>query len=394
MAKSDGDRPARRPATRLTRAGRDKSLTGPFVNPPVVHASTVLFESVDDMLGGRQRYVYGRRGTPTIEALETAIAEMDGAAGAVICPSGLNAAATALLSCLASGDHVLVTDSVYEPIRRLLDRTLAPLGIGITYFDPRIGGGIDPLLQPNTRAIYLESPGSLTFEMQDIPAIAAAAHKRDILVIADNTWATPLYHPVMKHGADISVLAATKHIGGHSDIMLGLVSANERAWNALKRTHGDLGLCAGPDDINLALRGLRTLAVRLERSSASAEQVARWLDSRREVARVLFPVLESDPGHTLWRRDMTGACGLFGVVLAGWSEARAKAFADALTLFGIGASWGGFESLVILSRPEKIRTAVPWKAEGPLLRLYVGLEDPADLIADLDAAFAHVANVE
>jgi cystathionine beta-lyase len=394
MAKSDGDRPARRPATRLTRAGRDKSLTGPFVNPPVVHASTVLFESVDDMLGGRQRYVYGRRGTPTIEALETAIAELDGAAGTVICPSGLNAAATALLSCVASGDHLLVTDSVYEPIRRLLDRTLAPLGIGVTYFDPRIGSGIDPLFQPNTRAIYLESPGSLTFEMQDIPAIAAAAHKRDILVIADNTWATPLYHPVMKHGADISVLAGTKHIGGHSDIMLGLVSANERAWNALKRTHGDLGLCAGPDDINLALRGLRTLAVRLERSSASAEKVARWLDSRREVARVLFPVLESDPGHALWRRDMTGACGLFGVVLAGWSEARAKAFADALTLFGIGASWGGFESLVILSRPEKIRTAVPWKGEGPLLRLYVGLEDPADLIADLDAAFAHVANVE
>jgi cystathionine beta-lyase len=393
MVKSDGARPARRPATRLTRAGRDKSLTGPFVNPPVVHASTVLFESVDDMLGGRQRYLYGRRGTPTIEALETAIAELEGAAGVVICPSGLNAAATALLSCLTSGDHVLVTDSVYEPIRRLLDRTLAPLGIAATYFDPRIAGGIEALFEQNTRAIYVESPGSLTFEMQDIPAIAAAAAKRDILVIADNTWATPLYFQALQRGAHLSVISGTKHIGGHSDLMLGLVSANERAWNTLKRTHGDLGLCAGPDDINMALRGLRTLAVRLERSAASGEKVARWLAARREVARVLFPVLENDPGHALWRRDMTGACGLFGVVLAGWSEARTKAFVDALTLFGIGASWGGYESLVILSRPEKIRTAVPWQAEGPLLRLYVGLEDPADLIADLEAAFVRAAEM-
>jgi cystathionine beta-lyase len=393
MVKSDGERPARRPATRLTRAGRDKSLTGPFVNPPVFHASTVLFESVDDMLGGRQRYVYGRRGTPTIEALETAITELEGAAGTIICPSGLNAAATALLACLASGDHVLVTDSVYEPIRRLLDRTLASLGIAATYFDPRIAGGVEALLRPNTRAVYVESPGSLTFEMQDIPAIAAAAAKRDILVIADNTWATPLYFPALKRGADLSVLSGTKHIGGHSDLMLGLVSANDRAWSALKRTHGDLGLCAGPDDINMALRGLRTLAIRLERSAASGEKVARWLSARREVARVLFPVLESDPGHALWRRDMTGACGLFSVVLDGWSETRVKAFVDALTLFGIGASWGGYESLVSLARPEKIRTAVPWRAEGPLVRFYVGLEDPADLIADLDAAFAQTADV-
>jgi cystathionine beta-lyase len=353
----------------------------------------VLFDSVDEMLAGRQRYVYGRRGTPTVEALETAIAELEGAAGTVICPSGLNAAATALLSCLSSGDHVLVTDNVYEPVRRLLDRTLAPMGITATYFDPGIAGGIEALFLPNTRAIYTESPGSLTFEMQDIRAIADAAARRDIVVIADNTWATPLYHPVLKQGAHLSVLSATKHIGGHSDIMLGLVSANEQAWSALKRVHGDLGLCAGPDDISLALRGLRTLAVRLERSAVSGEAVARWLSGRPEVARVLFPVLETDPGHALWRRDMTGACGLFGIVLAGWSEARAKAFVDSLTLFGIGASWGGYESLVILSRPEKTRTAVPWRAEGPLLRLYVGLEDPADLIFDLEAAFANTANM-
>jgi cystathionine beta-lyase len=394
MVKSDGERPARRPATRLTRAGREKSITGPFVNPPVVHASTVLFDSVDDMLGGRQRYVYGRRGTPTLEALETAIAELEGAEGTVLCPSGLNAAATALLACLASGDHVLVTDNVYEPIRRLLDRTLAPLGIVATYFDPSIAGSIRTLFRSNTRAVYVESPGSLTFEMQDIPAIAAAAAERDILVIADNTWATPLHFSALKHGADVSVISATKHIGGHSDVMLGLVSAGERAWEAVKRTHSDLGLCAGPDDIYMTLRGLRTLAVRLERSAASGERIARWLAGRREVARVLFPVLETDPGHTLWRRDMTGACGLFGVVFAGWSEKRAKAFIDALTLFGIGASWGGFESLAILARPEKIRTAVPWRAEGPLVRLYIGLEDPDDLIADLDNAFARTANME
>ena len=393
MARSDDKRSERRPATRLAHLGRDKHLTGPFINPPVVHASTVLFDSVDDMIGGRQRYLYGRRGTPTSEALESAIADLEGAAGTVICPSGLNAAATALLSCLASGDHILVTDAVYEPVRRMLDRTLAPLGIATTYYDPLIGAAIESLFRSNTKAVYVESPGSLTFEMQDIPAIAAAAAKRNLTVIADNTWATPIHFRPLAHGADLSFLSGTKHIGGHSDLMLGLVSAGSRTWSALKRTHGDLGICAGPDDITLALRGLRTMAIRLERSMTSGVAVARWLEKRPEVARVLFPALETDPGHGIWRRDMTGGCGLFGVVFKGWSDVRAKAFIEALTLFGIGASWGGFESLAILALPEKTRTAVEWRPAGPLVRLYIGLEDPEDLIADLDAAFVSTAGM-
>ncbi len=373
--------------TKVTRLGRAEHLTGPFVNPPVVHASTVLFPTVDAMLEGRQRYLYGRRGTPTSEALEIAINELDGAAGTVICPSGLSAAATALQSCLASGDHVLVTDSVYEPVRRLLERTLEPFGIATTFFDPLIGAGVEKLFQPNTKVIYAETPGSLTFEMQDIPAMVEAAKKRDLTVIVDNTWATALGFRPLAIGADLSVVAATKHIGGHSDLMLGLVSANARALPALKRTHGDLGLFTGPDDISNALRGLRTLAIRLERSTASALTIARWLQKRPEVSRVLFPPLEDDPGHALWKRDMTGACGLFGVVFKGGTEERAKHFIDALELFGIGASWGGFESLAILARPAKARTATPWQPEGPLIRFYIGLEDPADLMADLDAAF-------
>jgi len=384
MSGSD-DGKSRRPATRVTRLGRDKHLTGPFVNPPVVHASTVLFPTIDDMLEGRQRYLYGRRGTPTSEALESAINALDGAAGTVICPSGLSAAATALQSCLSSGDHVLVTDSVYEPVRRLLERTLEPFGVATTFFDPLIGARIEELFQPNTKAIYAETPGSLTFEMQDIPAIVGAAKKRDLMVIVDNTWATALGFRPLAVGADMSVVAATKHIGGHSDLMLGLVSANQRAWPALKRIHGDLGLFAGPDDISAALRGLRTLVLRLERSTATAVKVATWLQRRPEVARVLFPVLERDPGYALWKRDMTGGCGLFGVVFNGWSEERAKHFIDALELFGIGASWGGYESLVTLARPAKSRTATQWQSEGPLIRLYIGLEDPDDLIADLEA---------
>jgi cystathionine beta-lyase len=387
MAKSDNEAPPRRPATKVARLGRESHLTGPFVNPPVVHASTVLFQTTDDMIEGRQRYLYGRRGTPTSEALESAINELDGAAGTVICPSGLSAAATALQSCLRNGDNILVTDSVYEPVRRLLERTLEPFGITTTFYDPLIGAGVAALFQPNTKAIYTEAPGSLTFEMQDIPAIVEAAKKQNLIVLTDNTWATSLGFRPLAIGVDITIVAATKHIGGHSDLMLGLVSANQRTWPALKRTHGDLGLFAGPDDISNALRGLRTMPLRLERSTASGLSVARWLERRSEVARVLFPALESDPGHALWKRDMNGGCGLFGVVFKGWTEERAKRFIDSLALFGIGASWGGFESLAILARPARARTATAWEPEGPLVRIYIGLEDPDDLIADLESAF-------
>ncbi len=382
------------PATRLVRAGRGADLTGPFINPPVVHASTVLFESTDVMLSGSQRYVYGRRGTPTSEALETAIREIEGAAGAVLCPSGLAAASVALLSVCAAGGHVLIVDCVYGPVRHFADTVLKRLGIDVTYFDPAIGDGIEALFTDTTTALYLETPGSLTFEMQDVPAMAAVARRRGAMVIVDNTWATPLYFRPLDVGADIAVVAGTKYLVGHSDVMIGTIAAGERAWRMVKDTHGALGMHVGPDDVYLALRGLRTMGIRLERQMASGLRIAGWLAGRPEVARVLHPALPGDPGHALWKRDMTGASGLFGVVFQGWSEADAKAFVDGLRLFGIGASWGGFESLAILSKVQKIRTAVPWRDEGPLVRLHVGLEDPADLIADLERSLAAVAGAQ
>ncbi|MCB1499325.1 MAG: cystathionine beta-lyase [Bauldia sp.] len=385
-----GDDDDLRPATRLVRVGRDPRVTGPFVNPPVVHASTVLFESADDMLGNRQRYVYGRRGTPTSDALESAITEIEDSAGAVLCPSGLSAATLAILACVESGDRVLIVDSVYGPVRHFADTVLKRMGVSVDYYDPCIGAGIASLFRDRTTLVYCEAPGSLTFEMQDIPAIAAVAHERGARVVVDNTWATPLYFKPLAHGADIAVVAGTKYIVGHSDVMLGTVAANDSAWRQIKETHGTLGLAVGPDDIYLALRGLRTMAVRLERQSASGLEVARWLAGRSEVSRVLHPALPGDPGYDLWRRDMTGAASLFGFVLAGWSETDAKTLIDGLRLFGIGASWGGYESLAILAKVRHIRTAVPWRAEGPLIRLHIGLEDPADLIADLERSFAAV----
>jgi cystathionine beta-lyase len=391
MSSADRDDNGFGPATRIVRAGRDKSITGPFVNPPVIHASTVLFESTDAMLDRRQRYVYGRRGTPTSEALESAISGLEGAAGTVLCPSGLSAASLALLALVKAGDHILVVDNVYGPVRHMADTVLKRLGVSTTYFDPGVGSGIAGLFGDRTSVVYLETPGSLTFEMQDVPAIAAIAHERSALVIADNTWATPLYFRPLDHGADVSLMAGTKYLGGHSDVNIGTVAANPAAWPRLKETHGTLGLTVGPDDIYLALRGLRTLGVRLERQMASGLEVATWLAGRPEVTRVLHPALPGDPGHALWQRDMTGASGLFGLVLGGWTEAEAKAFVDGLRLFGIGASWGGFESLAILAKVGHVRTAVPWHAEGPLVRLHIGLEDPADLIADLERSFANVA---
>ena len=389
MTNHSGDGPpATKPATRLVHAGRDKRLTGPFVNPPVIHASTVLYDSVDDMQNGRQRYSYGRHGTPTSDALTAAVNEMEGAAGSVLCPSGLAAATVALLSCLSAGDHILIVDSVYGPVRRFAGTILARLGIETTYYDPRIGAGIEALFADNTRAVYVESPGSLTFEMQDLPAIAEVAHRHNATVLFDNTWATPLYFRPLDHGADLSILAGTKYLGGHSDVMLGTVAASQAAWLKLEETFRFLGIHVAPDDVFLGLRGLRTLAVRLERHQRSALKVAEWLAARPEVARVLYPALPSDPGHALWKRDMSGACGLFGVVFRGWSEDQAKRFVDGLGLFGIGASWGGFESLAILAHVTWGRTVVPWKAEGPLVRLHIGLEDPDDLIADIEASLA------
>jgi len=393
MSEDKEDRPPRRRSTRLLHSGRDRSLTGPFVNPPVVHASTVLFPTVEDMQQNRQRYSYGRFGTPTSDALELAMNELEGADGTVLCPSGLAAATVAFLAVVSAGDHVLVTDSVYGPVRRLIDGLLRRLGVEATYYDPTIGGDIAGLFKPNTKIVYAESPGSLTFEMQDLPALAAAAHARNALVLFDNTWATPLHFRALDHGADLSIISGTKYLGGHADVMLGTVAARGQLWTRLRQTYRDMGLHVGPDDMYLALRGIRTLPIRLEHHARSAMAVATWLQGRPEVTRVLYPALPGDPGHALWKRDMTGASGLFAIVMRGWSEAQAMRFIDSLELFGIGASWGGYESLATLPHLDGIRSVTPRHLEGPLIRLHIGLEDPADLIADLERGFAAAAQV-
>jgi cystathionine beta-lyase len=387
MAEND-DEGRLKPATRLVHIGRARDITGPFVNPPVTHASTVLFETMAEFRAPKG-YTYARRGNPTTNALTAALAALEGAAGALVCPSGLAAASVALLSAVAAGDRVLMVDTVYGPVRHLAATLLTRLGVETAFFDPALGAGIADLMTPNTRVVYGEAPGSLTFEMMDLPAVADVAHRSGAIVIFDNSWATPLHFRPLEHGADISVIAATKYLAGHSDAIVGTLAANASAWPRLRETHGTLGTHVGPDDVYLTLRGIRTLGVRLERHAASGLKVAEWLHRRREVARVLYPPLAGDRSHALWKRDMKGGCGLLGLVFNGWDDAQASAFVDALALFGIGASWGGFESLAIVSHPERTRSATRW-TEGPLVRLHIGLEDPDDLIADLDQAFAKV----
>lgn len=379
--------------TQLVTGGRDSFAYHGFVNPPVYHASTLLYRSADDLLAGRGRYQYGRRGTPTSEALQQAMAEIEGpaCAGVALVPSGLNAVSMAILSVVGAGDHILVSDSVYEPTRIYCDSVLKRLDVETTYYDPLIGAGIAALCKPNTRLVFLESPGSLTFEMQDVPAIAAAAHAKGALVAMDNTWATPVHFRALDFGVDLSIQAGTKYIGGHADVMIGMISANAGAWPKLHKIIGTMGLCVGPDDMYMSLRGLRTLGVRLKHHQQSGLKIARWMQERPEVARVLYPPLESDPGHALWQRDFSGGCGLFSVVLKPVSDAAVRAFLDAVKLFGLGYSWGGFESLVIPFDCAKVRTATRWAPGGPTLRFHVGLEDPADLIADLERGFAALA---
>ncbi len=379
-----------RPETELVAGGRDTVAQKGFVNPPVVRGSTVLYPTADDIREHRGEFQYGRHGTPTTRALQQALIALEGpnCAGIGLAPSGLAAISTTLLAVLKAGDHLLVSDSIYRPTRHFCDSVLRRFGVETTYFDPLIGGGIAALFKPNTRAVFAEAPGSQSFEMSDIPAIAAAAHARDILVIDDNTWATPLYHRSLDQGVDISIQAATKYIGGHSDIMFGTIAANARAWPLVTDTIRALGVCAGPDDVFLAMRGLRTLAVRLAHHQASALEMARWLRARPEVARVLHPALEEDPGHAIWKRDFTGASGLFSVVLKPASDKAVDALLDTLTLFGMGYSWGGFESLVIPFDCSSYRTATTWAPGGPTLRFHIGLENLDDLKADLERGFA------
>src|SRR4249919_1871035 len=346
-----------KPNTRLVTSGRDPQAYHGFVNPPVYHASTLLYPNAEDQVAHRSRYSYGRRGTPTSEALEDALRELDGdgCAGVALLPSGLAAISAALLSVARAGDHVLVTDSIYRPTRNFCNGVFARLGIETTYYDPVIGPGIAKLFKPNTRAVFVEAPGSQSFEMQDIPAIAKIAHDKNAVVLMDNTWATPLYFRAFEKGVDLEIQAGTKYIGGHSDIMFGCVSANAATLPALKDTVYSMGICVGPDDMYLALRGLRTLGVRLARHYQSGLRIARWLAQR--------PV----------------------------AEKAAHAFLNELTLFGLGYSWGGFESLAILFDCTEYRTATKWAPGGPSIRFHIGLEDPDDLIADLERGFAALA---
>ena len=379
-----------KPDTLLTTGGRDPFAHHGYVNPPVYHASTLLYRTAEDFLARRGRYRYGRRGTPTSEALEDALRELKGrsCAGVTLMPSGLSAISTALLAVLRAGDHVLVTDSVYEPTRKFCEGMLTRLGVTTTYYDPLIGAGIAALMQPNTRAVFVEAPGSLSFEMQDIPAIAAAAHAKGATVLMDNTWASPLYFRALDKGVDITIQSGTKYISGHSDLMFGTAAANAAAWPKLRDTTHELGLCAGPDDVYLALRGLRTMGVRLARHQESGLAIARWLEQRPEVLRVLHPALPSHPGHAIWKRDFLGASGLFSVVFKSMPNEAVYAFLNTLKLFGMGASWGGYESLAIPFSCAKIRTATTWAPGGPTVRFHIGLEDVTDLTADLERGFA------
>lgn len=383
--------------TKLVHAGRHPERFEGAVNPPVFHASTILARSLAewerkkaDRAQDRPGTYYGRLGTPTTAALEEAVAALEGGHRTVLAPSGLAACTLALLASVGPGDHVLMTDNVYGPTRGFAARFLTRFGVETTFFDPLVGPGIAALMRPNTRAVYLESPGSLTFEVQDVPAIAAVARRHRALVLMDNTWATPLYFKPLALGVDLSIQAGTKYLVGHSDVVIGTVTATAEAWPRLKAAHQELGLAVGPDDANLTSRGLRTLAVRLARHQATGLLLAEWFARQPEVERVLYPVLPDDPGHALWKRDFTGASGLFGVVLKGASEQAFAAFVDGLELFGIGASWGGYESLIMPTSPAEVRTATRWPHAGPSFRIHAGLEAAGDLIADLERGFARL----
>lgn len=380
--------------TKVIHSGRHPERFEGAVNPPVFHASTILARSLAEWEGkkaDRARGVpgtyYGRMGTPTTQALEEAVRELEGGHATVLVPSGLAACAVALLSAVQAGDHVLITDNVYGPTRTFATRFLARFGVEATFFDPLIGAGIGALMRDDTRAVFLESPGSLSFEVQDVPALAAAARARGATVLMDNTWATPLYFKPLAHGVDLSIQAATKYVVGHSDALLGTITANERTAERLRAAHYELGQTVGPDDANLASRGLRTMAVRLPRHWATGVRLAEWIARQPEVERVLHPALPGDPGHALWKRDFAGASGLFGVVLKPVARAAYAALIDGLELFGIGASWGGYESLIMPMSPGDTRSATNWNYPGPCFRIHAGLEQPDDLLADLEGGF-------
>ena len=374
--------------TTLTSAGRKSRAHVGVVNTPVYRASTILYPDLAALDAHAMPFTYGRHGNPTTQSLEEAVAELEGAAAVSLAPSGLGAVTSAILSVCNAGDHLLMVDTCYAPTRIFCDKLLKRMGVQTTFYDPLIGAGIAAMFKPNTKAVFCESPGSLTFEVQDVPAIAAAAHARGASVLLDNTWATPLFFNALAHGADLSVQAVTKYIGGHADVMMGYVAANESHGQRIADFHRQFGLYVSGDDAFLALRGLRTLAVRLKRHEETALRLAHWLKDRPEVSRVLYPALDGDPGHAIWQRDFTGASGLFGVVLKPVSRPALAAMMDGLAHFGMGFSWGGYESLIVPS--EIHRTASKFAADGPVIRIHAGLEDADDLIADLTAGFARL----
>ncbi|HCU64243.1 MAG TPA: cystathionine beta-lyase [Rheinheimera sp.] len=385
-------------ASKIVHAGRDKKWTGYSVNVPVVRASTVVFETVSELKHatakrGEQVPYYGRRGTQTHFAFSDAICELEGGAGCALYPCGAAAISGALLAFLQSGDHLLMVDSVYEPTRALCDKLLKNLGIETTYYDPLVGAGIKALIRPNTKVIFLESPGSITMEVQDVPAICAVAKQHNVLVMLDNTWASPVLFKPFAHGVDVSIQAATKYIVGHSDVMLGTASANEKYWPQLREASYLLGYCASADDVYLAARGLRTIGVRLAQHQQNTAQVLAYLQQRPEIARILHPSLPDHPGHAEFTRDFSGSNGLLSLVLKQGDAKAVTAFVEGMQFFKMGFSWGGYESLVTFNlNLQSIRTATLWPYTGPVIRLHIGLEDPTDLIADLAAAFERFNN--
>ncbi len=380
--------------TRMVHAGRDPQSNYGIVNPPIYHASTILYPTLDAFnrrAEGDARYRkvrYGANGTPTTFALADTVAELEGGQGGVVTSTGLAAVTFAITAFVGQGDHLLMVDSVYGPTRQFCDTVLKRFGVETTYYDPLMGGAIRELFQPNTRVVFTESPGSLTFEMQDIPAISAEAHTREAVVLMDNTWGTPLFFKPFEHGVDVSIQAGTKYIAGHSDLVIGIITARtESLFRRVKDAAMAFGDIAGPDDCYQTLRGLRSMGARLRQQQVSGLKIARWMQAQPEVKCVMYPPLPEDPGHAIWKRDFTGACSLFGVVLNTESKKAAAAMLDGYRYFKIGASWGGYESLVIPAHPAGIRTAVPWTEKGYVLRYHIGLEDTEDLIEDLNNGF-------
>ncbi len=366
-------------------------LGGGIVNPPVWRASTILYDNMADLKARshntHDKLYYGRRGTPTVWALADALTALEpGAEGTLLYASGVQAITAGLTALLKPGDHLLMVDSAYQPTRSFCDGYLSSIGVETTYYDPLIGAGIEALCRDNTALIFLESPGSHSFEVQDIPAMVKVAKARGITTFLDNTWATPLFFPALAHGVDVTMLACTKYVVGHSDVMLGSLTTHKGLWQTLRRSTYEFGHSVSPDDCYLALRGLRTMGVRLKQHQEGALAVARWLEAQPWVSKMLHPAFPDCPGHAFWQRDFSGSSGLFSFGLKGASDAQRDAFIDALTLFGLGYSWGGYESMVVPSDVANLRTATQWNETDPFVRLHIGLEDPADLIADLDAA--------